>query len=450
MDKGILTRLWAIIALAMFAAAPVLAQDDDAERERRDNQKTKQAQAVSKEVYEKIQEAQELVDAKEYRAALGIIQKLYDPDKLTEYEQSNVLNYMGFIYFSLDNTPKAMETYEKLILIPSLEPSLLKSTTYTLAQLYTVEENYTKALSTIEKWFKLEENPRPDAYILKAQILYQLERFPQMVEPIETAIRVAKEREVEVKEEWYGLLNYAAFQMENYAKVRDIQKILLQTWPRKRYWLSLAGAFTELGQDEKLVYAYDAAYTQGMLEEEGELVTMAQLFLQREVPYKAAQILDKYMSEGVISENEKNFRLLAQAWMLSREDRKAIPALQKAASFAEDGEIDIRLANAYLNIGEYSECSKWARSAIRKGGLRTPGNAQISLGMCLYNLRQYNDARSSFREAGKTASLRRQANQWIAVIDADVERNEQIRLAEQEARRRQEEVEKRREKSTRI
>jgi tetratricopeptide (TPR) repeat protein len=343
-----------------------------------------------------------------------------------------------------------METYEKLILIPSLEPSLLKSTTYTLAQLYTVEENYPKALNTIENWFKLEENPRPDAYILKAQILYQLERFPQMIEPVETAIRVAGERDLEVKEEWYSLLNYAYFQMENYAKVRDIQKILLQTWPRKRYWISLAGALTELGEDRKLVNAYDAAYTQGMLEDESELVTMAQLFMQREVPYKAAKVLDQYMADGTVSETERNYRLLAQAWMLSREDQKAIPALQKAANMAEDGEIDIRLANAYLNIGEYSDCAEWARSAIRKGGLRTPGNAQISLGMCLYNLRQYGDSRNAFREAAKTASLRRQANQWIAVIDADVERNEQIRLAEQEARRKQEEVEKRRAKSTRI
>ncbi len=151
-----------------------------------------------------------------------------------------------------------------------------------------MDENYQKALTTLDKWFTLESNPAPEPFILRAQILYNLSRYKEMVSPIENAMRVARERDKPVKEDWYGLLNFAYFQQENYAKVRDIQKILLQNWPKARYWKSLAGAYTELGEDEKLIYAYDAAHTQGMLEKDTEFVTMAQLYLQAEVPYKAA------------------------------------------------------------------------------------------------------------------------------------------------------------------
>ena len=86
------------------------------------------------------------------------------------------------------------------------------------------------------------------------------------------------------------LLNFAYFQQENYAKVRDIQKILLVNWPKKRYWFSLAGAYTELGEDANLMAAYDAAHTQGLLEKESEFTTMAQLYMQHEVPYKAGVV----------------------------------------------------------------------------------------------------------------------------------------------------------------
>jgi uncharacterized protein HemY len=135
--------------------------------------------------------------------------------------------------------------------------------------------------------------------------------------------------------------------------------------------------------------------------------------------------------------------------MLSMEDTKAIPALKEAARMSDDGELDVRLGNSYLNIGEYSECVTAVRNGLRKGGLKSTDNAQISLGMCLYNLRQYNDARSAFREAAKTQRSRRIANQWIQVIDADVQRNEAIREAREAAEKRQKEVEARRAKTER-
>ena len=444
MKRGISLKLGALLLVGLFAGGSALAQGSGQADADSDNTKTKQAQAVSKEFYEKIERAQEMVDGKDYNGALRVIRGLYNPDKLTEYEQAQALNYMGFIYYGMENMPEAIRTYNQLLAIPNLEPQMAKQVTFTVAQLMTVEERYQEALRTLDKWFVLETNPGPEAYILKAQILYNLNRYADMIPNVETAMDVARARGKEVKEQWWGLLNFAYFQQENYRKVRDIQKILLQTWPKARYWKSLAGAYTELGEDRKLIYAYDAAFTQGMLEKETEFVTMAQLWMQAEVPYKAAKMLQEKMDNGTVSKNEKHYRLLSQAWMLSREDEKAIPALKSAAALADHGELDARLANSYLNVGNYAECVTAANSAIRKGGLRNPDNIQISLGMCQYNLRRYADAKASFREAAKTPRSQRTANQWIRVIDADVERNRQIRLAEEAAQKKRRELEARR------
>ncbi len=437
------------VVCALLLSGNVYAQKAKKESDAPDNTKTKQAQAVSKEVYDQIQKAQELVDAKDYNGALRMLNRLYNPDKLTEYEQANVLNYIGFVQYNMEDTPAAIRTYTKMIAIPSLEPQLLKSTTYTLAQLNMMEENYTATLDLLNRWFTMETNPQPESFILLAQVYYQLERFDDMVPAIEQGMQVARDKGKQIKEDWYVLLNFAYFRQENYAKVRDIQKILLETWPKKRYWFSLAGAFTELGEDQNLIAAYHAAYTQGLLEKESEFVTMAQLFMQREVPYGAAKLLTEEMESGVVQKNAKNYRLLSQAWMLSQEDEKAIPALKEAARMSDDGELDVRLGNTYLNLTEYSDCAAAVRSGLRKGSLKNPDNAQISLGMCLYNLREYNDAIAAFREAAKVAKSRRIANQWIRVIEADIERNRQIRLAQEAARKKREEVEARRASSNR-
>jgi tetratricopeptide (TPR) repeat protein len=438
-------KLAVALICTLVATDTVVAKDDDDEAERRSNQQqTKQAQAVSKAVYDKITKAQEAVDAEDYAGALKLLNNLYDPDKLTEYEQSNVLNYIGYVYYNMDDIINAMRTYERMLAIPSLEEQQRKQTTYTLAQLYMMEEQYSKALTTLDQWFMLEINPAPEPFILKAQLLYQLERYTDMIQPIENAMQVAVKREKPAKEDWYVLLNFAYFSDENYSKVRDIQKILLVKWPKKRYWFALAGAFTELGEDEKLITSYASAHTQKMLEKESELVTMAQLFMQREVPYKAATLIEKEMASGRISKSGKNYRLLSQAWQLSMEDEKAIPALKEAARQADDGELDVRLGNAFLNTGKYDECAKAVRTGIRKGDLKSPDNAQISLGMCLYNLRQYEAAIKSFQVAARTSRSRRVSNQWINVIRADIERNKQIRLAEESARKMRQEIDERR------
>jgi len=447
-NRGISLKIGMLLLASLLACGNAAAQGSG-QADKDDNTKTKQAQAVSKEVYERITKAQEMVDAKDYDGALKSLKSLYNPDKLTEYEQANVLNYLGFVYYNIEDMPNAIATYQKLTRIPNLEPQMLKQTTYTMAQLLTVEERYQEALNTMNDWFALEPNPAPEPYILKAQMHYHLSQYQQMVPTIEKAMEVARARDKPVKEDWYGLLNFAYFQQENYAKVRDIQKILLQNWPKARYWKSLAGAYTELGEDQKLIYAYDAAFTQGFLEKGTEFVTMAQLFLQAEVPYKAATLLQEKMDAGIVEKSEKNYRLLSQAWMLAQEDSKAIPALKSAASLSKDGEVDARLANSYLNIGEYGECVTAANTAIRKGGLKSPDNIQISLGMCLYNLRRYNDAKAAFREAAKTPRAQRTSGQWIRVIDSEIERNRQIRLAEEAAQKKRKEIEARRAENSR-
>jgi hypothetical protein len=443
-NRGITLKLCLAVIVGVLAFGNASAQKANRADAKTDTTKTKQAQAVSKEVYERITKAQDLVDEKKYQAALKSLNSLYNPDKLTEYEQANVLNYIGFVYYNMDDVNNAIRTYERMLAIPSLEPQTAKQTTYTMVQLLTMQEQYGKALSTLERWFALEPNPAPEPYILKAQILYNLNRFQEMVPSIETAMDVARNRGKPVKEDWYGLLNFAYFQQENYAKVRDIQITLLQSWPKARYWKSLAGAFTELGEDEKLIYAYDAAHTQGMLTKDTEFVTMAQLYLQAEVPYKAGTLLQEKMDAGVVEKSEKHYRLLSQAWMLAMEDDKAIPALKAAATLASDGELDLRLANAYLNVGEYGDCVTSANTAVRKGGLKNPDNAQISLGMCLYNLRRYGDAKTAFTTAAKAPRARRISDQWIRVIDAEVERNRQIDLAERAARKKRQELEAKR------
>ena len=77
----LLSRIFLLLVCGIFVAGPAFAQDD--ERAERDKQKTKQAQAVSKEVYDRIQKAQEMIDADNEQGALKLLNGLKNKKWLT-------------------------------------------------------------------------------------------------------------------------------------------------------------------------------------------------------------------------------------------------------------------------------------------------------------------------------------------------------------------------------
>ncbi len=416
-------------AIAPFPLAAQQSADEDAPE-----QQTRQAQAVSRAVYETFEKAQLLADEEKYSEARTLLTNLIAKNKLSDYELVNAYQYLGFIVHSQDDTPTAIEIFEKILTVDAVEPQLRKRTLFTLSQLYTVVEDYETALSRIATWFSSEPNPAPNAYILKAQILYELNRYDEMIAPIESALAVAADRGIERKEDWYALLSFAYFQQGDFAKIVEINKILLANWPRKKYWLYLANAYRELEDEDNFATAYDCAYLLGFLESESELLTLAQLYMQADAPYKAATLIAAEMADGRIAKTAKNYRLLSQAWMLAQEDARAIEPLRIAAEIEESGDLMIRLANAHSSLRQAKQCVDAARTGIDKGKLKSPDYAYMTLGTCLYNSAEYHAAQRAFREAAEFDRTESQARAWLRAVDLDIRRQEQIALVEAQTR----------------
>ena len=225
------------------------------------------------------------------------------------------------------------------------------------------------------------------------------------------------------------MLRVFYFELGDYDKVAEILHQLLVMNPKREYWIQLSGIYGEREQSRKQLISYEMAYLQGMLTTGREIVTLSQLYLQAEVPYKAGVVLEKGLNDGLVEKNARNYRLLSQAWTLAREDSKAIPTLIQAARLSDDGELDIRLARAYANLGQWSQAADAATQAIAKGGLRRSDQANILLGMSLYNLDRYPQAISAFRVAREDERSRKDAGRWITHIGSEQQRQASLREA---------------------
>ena len=208
------------------------------------------------------------------------------------------------------------------------------------------------------------------------------------------------------RENWWLLLRAAYFELEQMDKVKEVLERLVIEWSKKEYWTQLSAFYGQDKQEKEQMAAYQTAYHEGFLEKSSEFVQMSQLYLSVEAPYEAAKVLQTAMDEDKVDKEVKNWKILAQAWFLAGYDEPAIVALREAAKLSDDGELDIRLARSLNNIADYNGCVNSAKTAIEKGDLKRVDESYITLGMCQFEVADYDGAKDAFSNAKIDADQR--------------------------------------------
>jgi predicted Zn-dependent protease len=440
------------VAAFVYAAAPALPGVSGstalAQEEKEEDSKApmsgKKTQTLSKRVYELINEANEKVDAEDYAGARALLDKVKAMPNLSTYETAQMYSFYGFLYFNSEQYAKARQSYENVLKQPDLPDGLRQQTYRTLAQLAFATEDYRQAIKYAQDYMD-QTGPDPDMYVIIGTAYYQIASdkgdnatkadYAKVIEPVETAIRLAQEKGNKGKEQWWLLLRVAYWEQENYRKVKDTLEVLVGNWPKKEYWTQLSGVYFELKDERRQLAAYEAAYDQNMLDKSAELVQLAQLFIQADAPYKGARVLEKGFEAGIVERNKRNLRLYSQAWQLAAEDKRAIPPLEEAAGLSDDGELYARLAQSHLNLSQYKDCINASNRALQKGKLKNVGNTHLIMGMCQFELSQLSNAKESFRKAARYEKVAKNAQSWISYVESEESRiqqlNEAIRRAEE-------------------
>ena len=413
----IITGVLSICLLGLSGQA--LAQKKESTR------KTKQTVAMSQKVYEQLTEIQELVEAQSYAAAQRMIDDMgKGKSKLSDYERAQIFNLEGYSYYLQELYPQAIRAYEKVLAQAELPEALVLSTLKTMAQLQFTEENYSEALVTIERLMNAVAEPSADIYMLKGQALFQMERYDDALNPIKTAIGMYRDQGRPPKENWLLLLRVIYFERNDYDNMLLVVKELLNHYPKDTYILTLAGIYSEQGDTKKQLALTEVLYEKGLLNSASNVTNLANLYLMHGLPYKAAILLQKEMDKKVVEGNERNLRLLSQSWYQAREDQKAIPPLKKAADMSDDGELFVRLGQSHINLEQWNDASTAIQKGLKMGGLKRTDQANIMLGMALFNQKRLTQARRAFERANRDKRSARTAGQWIKYVDSEIRRAE--------------------------
>jgi tetratricopeptide (TPR) repeat protein len=439
------TTTWtraALLALPVFATQvavtqlqtdmglhPLSAAVAQEEGQPKKQQETRRTPALRNKVYEKLAEAQVAAEAKDWKTARKVLDGMIESggkNALNSYELANVYNLYAFIHYSNEDYGKALKAYENVVAQPDIPIAMEVNTKYTIAQLYFVQEQWNKGINALLEWFKVTENPPANAYILLAQGYYQQKDYDKALFNVEKAIGMYKAKDKVPKEQWYNLARFLYFDKNDVGNAVRTLEELLKYYPKKQYWVQLSHMYGEQKKDSWQLAAMETAYVQDMLDKGTEQTTMAYLYLNAEVPYKAARVIDKGLKNKSIESNSKNYEILGNAWRQAQEVDKAIPAMEQAAAKSNKGELYARLGNVYLDGDQYKKAISAINKGLSRGGVKRPDTARLVLGMAYFNDKQYAKARDAFNAARKDERSEKYASQWIKYLNSELDRQKKL------------------------
>ena len=421
-----LTQVQSELGLSPYASA--IAQDEQGAKPQ---QETRRTPALRNKVYERLAEAQAAAEAKDMATAQKVLDSMIasgGKNELNSYELANVYNLYAFIHYSREDYPAALRAYENVVKQPDIPLAMEINTKYTIAQLYFVQEKWKQGIDALNEWFALTQNPPESAYILLAQGYYQLKDYNKALSNTEIAINMYKEKGKVPKEQWYNLARFLYFDKNDINSAVSVLEELLKYYPKKQYWVQVSHMYGEQKKESWQLAAMETAYVQDMLDKGTEQITMAYLYLNGEVPYKAAKVMDRGLKDESIEETSKNYEVMGNAWRQSQEVAKAIPAMEVAASKSDSGELYARLGNIYLDGDQFKKAISAINKGLQRGGVKRPDTARLVLGMAYFNDKQYAKAREAFKAAGRDDRSEKYAAQWILYMDTEL--NRQQKLAE--------------------
>ena len=349
------------------------------------------------------------------------LQTIMDGENFKAYEKAVAIQTSGYIYAGKEDYEATIGAFERAIATGDLPPRVVSDLTYGLAQLHLAKERPRKSLELIDKWFAAQEKePGGEPFALKAQIHLILDELRSA----EQAIKKALSKEEEPKQQWTRILLSVLLQEERYSEALPILEDAVQIWPGvKAFWQQLVAIYYHFEKEDMAFVARRAMHIQGMLVSTRELSSMAQLYLYHDVPIKAADILQTGMDSDRIEKTEKNYELLARAYMQAREWNKAIAPLTRAAEMSDEGKFYVQLAQSHIQGEKWGLAENALVEALNKGGLDDEADNWLLLGIARTRLEKYDAAIRAFRKAGDDDDVAKDAFRWIRSIERRLAEN---------------------------
>ncbi|HEY7772585.1 MAG TPA: hypothetical protein VIC26_05365 [Marinagarivorans sp.] len=409
--------------------------------------KPRRLPALSQKLFKKLAPVDEMISPDEdpstgvtpepnYREGWNRLQRIVDRcDDCNPYEQAQLYNRAAFVNYSLDNVKGAISYYEKVAgLSPGIPLSLEQQSLFTTAQLKASLEDYQGAMASFKRWEKTCPTVVPnDYYYMLAQIYYQMDDKKSALSFANKAVQKVEEKGQVPKETWYRLQMALYVDREDYKTATNVAEKIAVNYPKPKNIGQLAGLYGLIGKEKEQRSLLDALNVLGAIDKESQVRNLASLYQSGEAPYLAAKILKTHLKKGTLPRNAKNLEYLGAALRQSQEIKESIPVMEDAAKLSNDGKLYAQLSAIYLDDEDYKKSIDAANQAIKKGGLKNPGEPYFYKGNAEMQLKRFASSIESLKKARKDDRFGKYASDLLRYVESEKAREDGLKKAEREA-----------------
>jgi len=370
--------LLAIAALGIIAPATTdiaFAQDEEAATEGRQ---------FSADAGEKVNEALQLLNEDNPQGAINTLNALLASDKpLNPYEKSTIYQMMGQAYNDVDNVPRALKAFQDAINAGGMLPNEVDGIKVVIAQLLIVDGQFRAGGEALEKYLREGGQEKPGYVDMLVQAWLGAEDYRRALPWAEKWFNAASPKE----RKHFDLLNFLYNTLEMPGKQADIVKAMIQKWPEDRIlWDNWASMLGNGGREQDAFEVNKMLYLGGAMTQESDIKKVIQYYSYYEMPYQAAQILEREMKSGRITRNADNLEELSKYYRTAREYEKAIPVIEEAARLSGSAAQYAALGEAYFNEGDCGKAESAFKNAIERG--YDSGKSWMQVANCIYDSTQ--------------------------------------------------------------
>lgn len=371
--------------------------------------------AVNPNIHKRMQRAQKYIAAKDYKKAIEILEGAVQSAKNYPYAKASVYQSLGYAYAQSENYKKALPAFKNAIEMNVLPKHITIQVLFSLAQLMGMNNEQAGAIDLMEGYFVINDKPLPAAHVFMATLYEGIKKRDKALFHVEKAISMVKNPQ----ENWLTFAVYLNYEKKNYTKAAKYLKLLVGIDVKKKnYWSQLAGNLIELNREKEALAVLELAYKLNLLDQEGELRNVVALMQVSGMPYQAALLMEKSLADKKVKANKENYRLLSQLYLASRENKKAIAPLSKAASLSKDGNLYADQGRVFMANEDWKKALEAYNLSLKKGGLKNKGDVHVQKAITLINLKRFKDATDQLNLALKFKNSEESAKNWIGYIQS--------------------------------
>jgi Tfp pilus assembly protein PilF len=154
--------------------------------------------------------------------------------------------------------------------------------------------------------------------------------------------------------------------------------------PRAETWPNLILLVFRQADESQTIDVLRLAFDRDGMRRAEEYTEMAQLALERGLPGEAQSVLEAGVAKSMFTDaraKELSDRLLATATTQAKTDRVEVEKQAAQSAAGKNGQVDVRIGQAFLSYGEPAKAIEAIERGLAKGNVRNVPDAHLALGI---------------------------------------------------------------------